>query len=59
MDRFLSVSFIAALPAAQNATATEPLCELIDTHTALRGRDTVAFRYQIQPYVCHRLAEKA
>ncbi|KTB61960.1 MULTISPECIES: class I SAM-dependent methyltransferase [Pseudomonas] len=59
MDRFLSVSFIAALPAAQKATVTEQLRQLIDTHPALRGRDTVAFPYQTQAYVCHRLTEKA
>lgn len=59
MDRFLSVSFIAALPAAQKTTVTEQLRQLIDTHPALRGRDTVAFPYQTQAYVCHRLAEKA
>lgn len=56
MDRFLSVSFIAALPAAQKTTVTEQLRQLIDTHPALRGRDTVAFPYQTQAYVCHRLA---
>ena len=59
MDRFLSVSFIAALPAAQKATVTEQLRGLINTHPALRGRDTVAFPYQTQAYVCHRLTEKA
>ncbi|MFL1504732.1 class I SAM-dependent methyltransferase [Pseudomonas sp. O64] len=56
MDRFLSVSFIAALPAAQKATVTAQLQALIETHPALRGRDTVAFPYQTQAYVCHRLA---
>lgn len=55
MDRFLSVSFIAALPAAQKATVTAQLQALIDTHPDLRGRDTVAFPYQTQAYVCHRL----
>ena len=55
MDRFLSVSFIAALPAAQKATVTAQLQALIDTHPELRGRDTVAFPYQTQAYVCQRL----
>lgn len=55
MDRFLSVSFIAALPAAQKATVTAQLQALIDTHPDLRGRDTVAFPYQTQAYVCRRL----
>ena len=56
MDRFLSVSFIAALPAAQKATVTAQLRTLIDTHPALRGRDTVAFPYQTQAYQCERLS---
>ena len=55
MDRFLSVSFIAALPAAQKAKVTVQLQALIDTHPDLRGRDTVAFPYQTQAYVCRRL----
>lgn len=55
MDRFLSVSFIAALPAAEKANVTAQLRTLIDTHPDLRGRDTIAFPYQTQAYVCHRL----
>ena len=56
MDRFLSVSFIAALPDAEKATVTAQLQMLIDTHPDLRGRDTVAFPYQTQAYCCRRLA---
>ncbi|WP_332846797.1 class I SAM-dependent methyltransferase [Pseudomonas lactucae] len=56
MDRFLSVSFIAALPDAEKATVTAQLQTLIDTHPDLRGRDTVAFPYQTQAYCCRRLA---
>lgn len=56
MDRFLSVSFIAALPDAAKAVVTAQLQALIDTHPALKGRDTVAFPYQTQAYVCHRLS---
>jgi SAM-dependent methyltransferase len=56
MDRFLSVSFIAALPDAEKAQVTEQLQRLITTHPALKGRDTVAFPYQTQAYVCHRLS---
>jgi hypothetical protein len=56
MNRFLSVSFIAALPAAEKATVTEQLRELINTHPALRGRETIAFPYQTQAYLCRRLA---
>jgi len=55
MDRFLSVSFIAALPAAEKAEVTAQLRNLIATHPALKGHDTVAFPYQTQAYVCHRL----
>ena len=56
MDRFLSVSFIAALPEASKAVVTAQLQALIDTHPSLKGRDTVAFPYQTQAYVCHRLS---
>lgn len=59
IDRFLSVSFIAALPEATKAKVTAQLRALIDTHPSLRGRDTVAFPYQTQAYVCDRLTEKA
>ena len=59
LDRFLSVSFIAALPAAEKATVTAQLQTLIETHPALQGRDTVAFPYQTQAYVCQRLTKKA
>lgn len=55
MNRFLSVSFIAALPAAEKATVTEQLREMINTHPALRGRETIAFPYQTQAYLCRRL----
>ncbi|MGB3126821.1 MAG: class I SAM-dependent methyltransferase [Pseudomonas sp.] len=56
MDRFLSVSFIAALPAAEKVTVTAQLQALIDTHPALKGRETVAFPYQTQAYLCQRLS---
>ena len=56
MDRFLSVSFIAALPEASKAVVAAQLQALIDTHPSLKGRDTVAFPYQTQAYVCHRLS---
>lgn len=59
MDRFLSVSFIAALADGPKAAVTAQLQTLIDTHPALKGRDTVAFPYQTQAYVCHRLSQKA
>lgn len=59
MDRFLSVSFIAALPEAEKAKVTEQLQTLIHTHPALKGRDTVAFPYQTQAYRAQRLSKKA
>ncbi|NWB62651.1 MULTISPECIES: class I SAM-dependent methyltransferase [unclassified Pseudomonas] len=59
MDRFLSVSFIAALPPAEKAQVTEQLQSLINTHPALRGRETVAFPYQTQAYRSQRLTGKA
>jgi len=55
MNRFLSVSFIAALPDADKARVTEQLRELIHTHPALRGRDSIDFPYQTQAYVCQRV----
>lgn len=55
MNRFLSVSFIAALPEADKAGVTEQLRDLIKTHPALRGRETIDFPYQTQAYLCRRL----
>jgi len=55
MDRFLSVSFIASLSPADKAEVTRQLRELIQTHPALRGQETIAFPYQTQAYLCHRL----
>jgi SAM-dependent methyltransferase len=55
MDRFLSVSFIAALPSAEKAAVAEQLQTLIETHPALRGRKTIEFPYQTQAYSCRRL----
>lgn len=55
INRTLSVSFIASLPAADKATVTRQLRELIDTHPALRGQESIAFPYQTQAYLSHRL----
>lgn len=55
MNRFLSVSFIAALPPAEKAIVTRQLRELIATHPALSGRETIEFPYQTQAYLCRRL----
>jgi SAM-dependent methyltransferase len=54
MNRFLSVSFIAALPDAEKAVVAEQLRDLIKTHPALRGRDSIEFPYQTQAYLCRR-----
>jgi len=52
LDRFLSVSFIAALPAPEKAGVAAQLRELIASHPALRGRDTIAFPYRTEAYRC-------
>lgn len=55
MNRFLSVSFIAALPEAEKAKVTAELRELIHSHPALRDRESIDFPYQTQAYVCQRV----
>ncbi|MBD1551311.1 class I SAM-dependent methyltransferase [Pseudomonas typographi] len=50
LGRCLSVSFIAALPQAEKNAVAAQLRELVATHPALRGRETVAFPYQTQAY---------
>lgn len=55
LDRFLSVSFIAALPSAEKEAVADQLRTLIRTHPALRGRETIEFPYQTQAYLCRRL----
>ena len=52
IDRFMSVSFIAALPASQKAGVEERLGALVATHPQLRGRDLVEFPYRTQAYSC-------
>jgi SAM-dependent methyltransferase len=52
VDRVLSVSFIAALPAHEKAGVAAQLRELIASHPALRGRDTIAFPYRTEAYRC-------
>ncbi|HUN93459.1 MAG TPA: methyltransferase domain-containing protein [Burkholderiaceae bacterium] len=54
LDRFLSVSFIAALPAAEKDLVAQRLSELAATHPDLRGRDAIAFPYVTEAYVCRR-----
>ncbi|MHC6225591.1 class I SAM-dependent methyltransferase [Pseudomonas sp. X10] len=54
IERCLSVSFIAALPAEQQADVLAQLQELIAQHPDLRGRERIAFPYQTQAYLCRR-----
>jgi ubiquinone/menaquinone biosynthesis C-methylase UbiE len=50
IDRFLSVSFIAALPAPEKARVKGRLQALIDTWPQLKGRTEIAFPYQTRAY---------
>jgi SAM-dependent methyltransferase len=55
VDRFLSVSFIAALPNSERSKVRQQLVDLIASHPALKGRDTIAFPYQTHAYCCDRV----
>ncbi len=50
IDRTLSVSYVAALPAAQKADVLRRLSELVAHHPDVRGRATVAFPYRTHAY---------
>ena len=50
LDRFLSVSFIAALPPAEKAGVAARLQTLIDTHPALAGCAEIRFPYRTEAY---------
>jgi SAM-dependent methyltransferase len=52
IDRFLSVSFIAALPEPQRADVAARLDALIATHPLLRDRELIAVPYQTLAYCC-------
>jgi SAM-dependent methyltransferase len=54
VDRVLSVSFIAALPAADRAHVAAQLQTLIATHPQLKGRPTIAFPYLTRAYCSTR-----
>ena len=54
LDRFLSVSFIAALPDDAKQSVAERLRALVDSHPALRGRERIAFPYRTEAYSCTR-----
>ena len=55
IERFLSVSFIAALPAGEQARVRQRLQDLIGTHPQLRERAQIAFPYVTHAYDCTRL----
>lgn len=55
LDRFLSVSFIAALPSHEKTKVAGQLRVLIASHPALRGQDNIVFPYRTQAYCCTRL----
>jgi SAM-dependent methyltransferase len=54
VDRFLSVSFIAALPADEKSKVTEKLRNLIAHHPKIRGCETISVPYQTHAYCCVR-----
>lgn len=54
VDRTLSVSFIAALPAAERTLVARKLNALIDSHPQLKGRGEVTFPYRTHAYRCAR-----
>jgi SAM-dependent methyltransferase len=54
IDRFMSVSFLAALPPSENAYVRGKLEELIATHPALKGQAIVSFPYQTLAFHCTR-----
>lgn len=54
VDRFMSVSFIAALPAGEQAAVRARIQDVIDAHPALRGRELLRFPYQTRAFVAQR-----
>ncbi len=55
LDRFLSVSFIAALPALEKERVADQLRALIGSRPALRDHEMIAFPYQTEAYRCKRV----
>ncbi|WP_248920362.1 class I SAM-dependent methyltransferase [Pseudomonas entomophila] len=55
IERLRSVSFIAALPQAEQDKVMTRLQDLIDHHPDLKGRERIAFPYRTQAYRCQRL----
>jgi SAM-dependent methyltransferase len=56
IDRFMSVSFIAALPLAQQAIVRAELQALVDTHPQLRGQPVLRFPYATSAFHALRRA---
>jgi SAM-dependent methyltransferase len=56
VDRFMSVSFIAALPPARQEEVRAQLQAVIDHTPALAGQAAVSFPYRTQAYCCTRMA---
>jgi SAM-dependent methyltransferase len=54
LDRFMSVSFIAALPEKDNAAVRQKISDLIATHPTLSGQAIVHFPYTTRAFVCTR-----
>ncbi|MBV8380044.1 MAG: methyltransferase domain-containing protein [Paucibacter sp.] len=54
LNRFLSVSFIAALDDARKAEVAASLRALIDSHPDLRGKQALAAPYRTEAYWCER-----
>jgi SAM-dependent methyltransferase len=54
IDRFMSVSFIAALPQGENERVRGELEKLVATHPALKGREVVSFPYRTVAFDCVR-----
>ncbi|PWC35942.1 class I SAM-dependent methyltransferase [Azospirillum sp. TSO35-2] len=55
VDRTLSVSFIAALPAAERERVAETVRAMIAATPELAGRDEVTFPYETAAFFCRRL----
>lgn len=54
IDRFMSVSFVAALPPAEKQRVQARLQALVNDHPELRGREVVAFPYSTEAYWSRR-----
>ena len=54
VDRVMSVSFIAALPASEQARVRAQIEALIESHPALRGQAVVRFPYHTRAFACVR-----